>query len=111
MQQNNLERFFTRLLFKYVGDDSHEGREIAYIYNRESLSELNIERQKFDNSQFIEVGNVLTLEGYKCKVVSINFKLLECLNVMSSAYGINLLSPTDPTDFNSQVGIFVERLD
>jgi len=110
MSQKNLERFFTRLLFKYIGDDNHEGREIAYIYNRESLNELNIKRQKYDNSQFIEVGDLLTLENHKCKVVSINFKLDERLNDMSGGYGINLLSPTDPTDFNCQIGIFVERL-
>lgn len=111
MQRNNSERFFTRLLFKYIGNEEFQGRAITYIYNRESLNELKIERQKFDNSQFIEVGDILNLEGYKCKVVTINFKVFESMNEMNSDYGANFVSSTDPTDFNCQIGIFVERLE
>lgn len=110
-EQQKLERFFARILFKYASKNDREGREIAYLYNRETFNELNIQRHKFDNSQFIEVGDTITLEGHKCRVVEINFKLDEHLNNMSHGYGINVYSPTEPTDFNCQIGVFVERLD
>ncbi|MFZ5976507.1 MAG: hypothetical protein EO766_12455 [Hydrotalea sp. AMD] len=109
MTQPKRERFFARMLFKYHGDNK---REICYIYNRQDLDDLlNIKRQEWDNSQFISVGDIVTLEGHKCKVVNINFKLEEHLYEMGHGYGINMLSPSDPTDYNCQIGVFVERLD
>ncbi|HEX7844712.1 MAG TPA: hypothetical protein VF476_02865 [Chitinophagaceae bacterium] len=106
------ERFFARILFKYEGKDGHEGRDICYIYNREALDEvIGLPKHQYDKSQFIEIGQELMLEGYRCRVVDINFKLYEQLNDMSGGYGINLLSPTDPTDYNCQVGVFVERIE
>jgi hypothetical protein len=111
MAQPNLEKFYARILFKYVAQGDRDGREISYIYNRESLDELKIEKQEWDNSQFIEIGQIITLEGYKCKVIEINFKLEDHINDMEHGYGINILSPTEPTNFNCQIGVFVERLD
>lgn len=109
MTQPKPERFFARILFKYYGDNQ---REICYIYNRQDLDDLlNIERQEWDNSQFISIGDTVTLEGYKCKVVKINFKLFEHYYDMNNPKGINIFSPSDPTDYNCQVGVFVERLD
>ena len=110
MTQHKLERFFARILFKYEPSNNKDGREIVCIYNRETLDQLNIKKQTFDNSQFISIGDIIELEGYKCKVVDINFKLYDQLNDMSGGYGFNLLSPTEPTDFNCQIGVFVERI-
>ena len=102
------ETFTIRLLFSYSGDDE---RSICYIYNREDLDNLlNIEKQQWDNSQFISIGDIVTLEGYRCEVVRMNFKLEEKIQIMNNDYGINLLSPSDPTDFNCQLGIFVKRI-
>ena len=103
------ESFFTRILFKYHGEKK---REICYIYNRQDLDDLlNIKRQEWDNSQFISIGDTVILEGHKCKVIEINFKLEEGLNKMESGYGVNMLSPSEPTDYNCQIGVFVERVD
>jgi hypothetical protein len=110
MIQPKFERFFARILFKYISQGERDGREIAYIYNRQSLDELKIEKQTYDNSQFISIGDTIELEGYKCKVKDINFKLEPKICDMSGGYGINMLSPTYPTDFNCQIGIFIERL-
>lgn len=102
------ERFFARILFSYSGDNE---RSICYIYNREDLDNLlNIERIEWDNSQFISIGDIITLEGWKCEVVSINFKLEEKIHIMNNDYGINSMSPSDPTDFNVQIGVFVKRI-
>ena len=111
MPQQQLERFFARILFKYQGQGEREGRTIMFSYNRETLDKLNIVRDKYDKAQFIEIGNTLMLEGRKCKVVEINFKLEDHLNDMTGGYGINIYSPTDPTDFNCTIGVFVEPLD
>jgi hypothetical protein len=109
MASQNPERFFARILFSYSGDNE---RSICYIYNRQDLDELlNIERIQYDNSQFISLGDIVTLEGYKCKVVNMNFKLEERLHIMDNRYGINTMSPSDPTDFNCQIGVFVERIE
>lgn len=102
-----LERFYVRILIQHV-----KGGTICYLYNREALDGvLGIEKRKFDRTQFISIGDTLTIEGRKYKVENINFKLEESLDVMDGDYGVNLHSPTDPTDFNCQIGVFVESLD
>jgi hypothetical protein len=107
MEKNELERLQARILFNYEG-----GREIMYAYNRQVLESLNLKRHPNDNkSQFIEIGDIIELEGYQCKVVDINFKLEHTLYDMSGGHGINIYSPTEPTDFNCQIGVFVERLE
>ncbi|WP_353084389.1 hypothetical protein [Flavobacterium sp.] len=112
MDTKKLEPFLTRILFKYQDTETQAMREIAYIYNREALDHLlNIKKQTYDNSQFIEIGDIITLEEYKCKVMNINFKLEEKTYDKSGGYGINMHSPTDPNDFNCQIGVFVERID
>lgn len=101
------ERFFARILISY-----NEGREICYIYHRQDFDAvLGIPKQTYDNSQFIEIGQELILEGYRCKVVNINFKLEETLYNMGGGNEVNMLSPSDPTDFNCQIGVFVERIE
>jgi hypothetical protein len=106
---NESERFYARILFSYADQGEKEGRVISYIYNREALDALYpIKKQTYDNSQFIEVGDIIELEGKKCIVKSINFKLEDHINEMGHGYGVNLYSPTDPTDFNCQIGVFVD---
>ena len=107
-----LERFFARILFKYVLQGEREGREIAYIYNREALDVLYpIKKQEWDNSQFIEIGDIIELEGKQCVVKEINFKLYDHINEMGHGYGISLYATTEPTDFNCQVCVLVDRVD
>ena len=111
MEAKQFEKLQARILLKYVSEGDRDGREIAYLYNRESFDTLNIEKQDFDDSQFISIGDIIELEGYKCKVVEINFKLESQLYKMNPNVGINLLSPTDPSDYNCQIGVFVERIE
>lgn len=107
MAEQQLERFFARILVRYK-----DGAEICYIYNRESLDEyFNIQRHEYDKSQFIEIGDILTFNGRKYRVVEINFKLEDHLNQMGHGYGINIYGLTDPTDFNCQIAVFVEDAD
>ena len=106
-----LERLFNRVMFQYITKDGREGRVIMFAYNRQVLDTLNIKKSNWDSSQFIEVGDTLILEERNCKVVSINFKLEPKLYEMSNLSGINIYSPTEPTDYNCQIGVFVERLD
>lgn len=88
----------------------HEkGATIAYLYNRESFDLLNIERQTYDDSQFIEIGNIIEFEGKKYIVKSINFKMEKKLHKTDNSIGINLYSPTDLSDFNCQIGVFVDN--
>ena len=87
-----------------------KGATIAYLYNRESFDLLKIEKQKDDNSQFVEVGQIIEFEDRKYKVDHFNFKMEEKLWNMSHGKGINMYSPTEPTDFNCQMAIFVESV-
>ena len=91
--------FLTRIKFKYTTKDEREGRDIDHIYNRDQFDTLGIPIDKFDNSQFIEIGQEIDLEGHRCKVVKMNFKLYE----QTYSHGDG--------DFNSQVLVLVERLD
>jgi len=100
-----MEPLISRLLIAY-----NEGGIIAYLYNRESFDLLKIEKQKFDNSQFIEKGQIIEYDVKRYKVKSINFKMEEKLYKMDPRIGINIYAPTDPSDFNCQIGIFVEDI-
>ncbi|CAD5276992.1 MULTISPECIES: hypothetical protein [unclassified Imperialibacter] len=112
MDTKDYEQLYARILFNYESKDGHQGREIMYAYNRQVLEGLKIKRDPYDKkSQFIEIGDILELEGQKCKVVNINFKLEPTLYDMSGGGGINIYSPTEPTDFNCQIGVFVERIE
>jgi len=99
-----METLQARILIQHV-----EGPTIAYLYNRESFDLLNIEKHEYDNSQFIEVGDIIEFEERKYVVESINFKMENTLHEMTHGYGINLYAPTDPSDFNCQIGVFVKN--
>jgi len=99
-----MEQLQVRIYLEHV-----QGAEIAYFYNRESFDLLNIERQEYDKSQFIEIGDIFEYEGKRYKVENINFKMDEYFHKMDYRIGTNLYSPTDPSDFNCQIGIFVDN--
>jgi len=100
-----METLQARILLKHV-----QGATIAYFYNRESFDLLNIEKETYDESQFVEIGSILEFEGTKYKVEKINFKMEKQLFEADNRYGVNLYSPTDPSDFNCQIGVFVDNL-
>jgi len=100
-----MEQLQVRILLQHV-----QGATIAYLYNRESFDLLNIERHTYDDSQFIEIGNIIEYEGIKYKVDSINFKMEKTLYEMNNEYGVNLHSPSDPSNFNCQIGVFVDNV-
>ncbi len=99
MAHTKIEGLSARIKFKYASKDSHEGRDIAYIYNRKQFDTLEIPVDKFENSQFIEIGQEINLEGHKCKVVNMNFKFYDQVNSLGDG------------DYNCQVLVLVERLD
>ncbi|MFN3530251.1 MAG: hypothetical protein ACK417_10065 [Bacteroidia bacterium] len=99
-----MEPFISRILIQHV-----QGATIAYLYNRESFELLKIDRQQYDNSQFIEIGQVIEYNEKKYKVESVNFKMEEKLYKMDPSVGFNMYAPTDPSDFNCQIGVFVDN--
>ena len=99
-----MEQLQVRILLQHV-----QGATIVYLYNRESFDLLNIERHSYDESQFIEIGNIIEFEEKKYVVKNINFKMEKQLHKMDNKYGINLYSPTDLSDFNCQIGVFVDN--
>lgn len=99
-----MEQLQARILIKHV-----EGAVIAYFYNREDFTLLDVKRDDYSQSQFIEIGNIITLNEMKYEVKSINFKMEAELHDMGHGKGINLYSPSDPSDFNCQIGIFVDN--
>ena len=112
MQTNNLEKFTTRVLFKYIGKGDRDGRDVAYIYNRESLNEVvNIEHHPYENAQFLEIGQEIFIDNRRCKIAHINFKLSEQMNIMEDGYGLNMSSPSQSTNFNLQIGVFLDPLE
>lgn len=100
-----MEILQTRILLSHV-----QGARIAYFYNRESFDLLNIDRQTYDNSQFVEIGQKIEYDGVRYIVKNINVKLEEKTFKMNNEYGVNLYSPTDASDFNLQIGVFVDNL-
>lgn len=100
-----MEVLQTRILITHIN-----GAIIAYLYNRESFDLLNIQKQEYDNSQFISIGDTIEFDNSKYIVESINFKMENTLHKMNHGYGINLYAPTDPSDFNCQIGVFVKNL-
>lgn len=106
---DKLEKFYARVLIAYK-----DGGDICYIYNREVLDGmLNIKRHHDDKSQFISLGDILTIDKKKYKVVDMNFKLFDHIHdmVFARQYGVNAYSPSEPTNFNLQIGVFVELMD
>ncbi len=43
MASDNFEKLQARILIKYVSQGDRQGREIAYIYNRQAFDTLKIE--------------------------------------------------------------------
>lgn len=101
-----MEALQARILIKHV-----KGAIIAYLYNRESFDLLRIEKQPNNNSQFIEINQIIEFDGEKYKVDHINFMMQEKLYDMNHGLGTNLYSPTDASDFNCQIGIFVVSIE
>jgi len=98
-----METLKARILIQHVAGDT-----MNFIYNREAFDLLKVDRHSSENSQFVEIGQVLEINEKKYKVTNINFKLLELLHEMGDGYGINILSSTTPSDYNCQIGIFVD---
>lgn len=101
-----MEEIKSRILIKHV-----QGATIAYLYNRESFDLLNVEKNEDGDYQFVEIGQIIEYDGAKYKVENINFRMDKEMHDMNHGYGINMYSPTDPTDFNSQIGIFVDNVE
>jgi hypothetical protein len=100
-----MEKLQSRILIQH-----EEGATIAYLYNRESFDLLKIEKNSYDDSQFIEIGQTIEYDRRKLKVVSINFKMEKDLYEVDPSKGINLYAPTDPSNYNCQMGIFVKDI-
>lgn len=100
-----METLKLRILIKQV-----EGAEIAYLYSREAFDLLKIEKQTYDDSQFVEVGTKIEYEGRKLVVDSVNLKMYTETHEMDHGYGINLYSPTEQADYNCQLHVFVKDL-
>jgi hypothetical protein len=105
MSENQFETLQTRILIRFK-----TGKEIMYIYNKEVLDQLGIEREPYDNSLFISIGNIITVDEEKYKVVDINFRLEPQLYTPDNL-GISMYSEGGQSAFNSQVGVFVERVE
>ena len=101
-----METFTSRIFIQY-----EQGALITFLYNRESFNLLKIEREQFDNSQFIIIGQIIEYEGKKFKVKSIIFKMDEKLNKMNSNVGFNLSSSSDVSNYNCQIGILVDDVE
>lgn len=101
-----MEPLLSRILIQHV-----QGADLAYLYNREAFDLLNIKRHQYDNSQFIEVGDEITYNNEKYVVKSINVKMFDQTIDMNHPYGVNIYSPTDPSNYNLQIGIFVDDAD
>ena len=69
-----MEKLQLRILLQYTA-----GATIARFYNREAFEVLNITRHSTDNSQFIEIGDIINYGEEKLIVRNINFKMEENL--------------------------------
>lgn len=80
---------------------------IIDIFNREDFNnELNIPIHPDSKSQYIEVGDTLTVDEEKYKVVRINFMLFREMNEKYKVQNTKLT----PNDCSCQIGVFVEKV-
>ncbi|MFG6686242.1 hypothetical protein ACGK9U_06650 [Mariniflexile sp. HNIBRBA6329] len=100
-----MEKLQSRILIQH-----EKGATIAYLYNRESFDLLKIDKDSYDDSQFLEIGQIIEYDGRKLKIVNINFKMEKDFYDANPNMGINLYSPTDPSGYNCQIGIFVKDI-
>jgi hypothetical protein len=108
MDKEKIEPFMARVIFKYLQQGENEGRVISYVYSRQALNELVIIKQdSYDNSQFLEIGNELMLEGKKCVIKNINFKLEDHTHKMTNSTG-DIYDVELPLNFNCTIHVFVD---
>ncbi len=100
-----MEQIKSRILIQY-----DQSAVIAYLYNRESFELLNINKDEYDESQIISIGQIIEYDGTKYIVKNINFKMEKETIDMGHGYGISSYSPTAHSDYNSQIGIFVDNV-
>ena len=99
-----MKQLQVRILLQHVKGDT-----IAYFYNRESFDLLNIELLSYNEFQFIEIGNIIQYEDKKYVVKTINFKMEKKLYAMENKDEYNIYSPSDQSDFNCEIGVFVDN--
>jgi hypothetical protein len=97
-----MENLQLRILIKHA-----EGATIGYIYKKEALNLLNIPKEEYDNSQFLETGTKLEYDGNSYEVDSVNLKIYDKLQEMNHGKGISLDAIGDQSDYNCQLVVFV----
>lgn len=105
MEKSQYERLFARVKLIHV-----KGAELGYFYNREVLQPLGLKKDTYEGAEFLEIGNKIQFDDTEYTIKNINFKLETELWDMSHGYGINTLSPTEPTDFNVTINVFVDNV-
>ena len=98
------ESFFTRI--KLINDS---GKELTWIYSKETLLKLGLKQDEYEKSHFLEIGNIINLDGFKYQIINIVFKVEVEFHQMG-VYGFNS-SPDQPVDFNSTVNVFLKEVD
>lgn len=100
-----MEKFIARILILNKVES-----EIAYLYNRESFDLLNVDKITWDKSQFLEIGKIITYDEKKYRIFDINFKFNSEMSEIDNSLGINNNSPTELSNYNCQIGVFVEAI-
>ena len=100
-----METFKMRISIRHI-----EGAEIAYLYNREAFDMMNITKENFDNSQFIQIGTTISYNEEEYEVKEIKLRMFPETYEMNHSYGVNLYSPTEQADFNCEVLVFVDNV-
>lgn len=98
----------------YIEIYNEKTKEILHqFFNRESFDEtLDIERDEFDNDQYIFTGDILSTDGRKYKVIDISFYLNEYkLNESRDMNGDAPYSVTPAIPTNCSVRLGVEPLE
>jgi hypothetical protein len=108
-----MEIEFEKFVCSIIICHEETGKPISVIYNRESFDAvLNIERDSFDDDQYIRIGDILTIDETRYKVTGSQFHLSQYkLDENKQMKGDSMYSETPANPTNCYLAVGVERLD
>ena len=110
MPKQKFEKLITRIAFIEMINDNYSD-PFNYINNREHFNELEIPVDDEINVQFLEIGQTITIEEQKYKIININFKLQEFMNFKGIEYDNDFEdNKYELSEFNSTVNLFIKKI-
>jgi hypothetical protein len=107
MAENELATLVATITIKHV-----KGATLQTIYNSDELKEaLSIQKHSADQLPFVDVGQLLKIDGSRYVVKSLSFRISEFSNETGRTIGANMYSESYSTACNTQIKVLVDNAD